>query len=60
VFHSANINQQGYLETAKLVEAGKLTGVVDTEYPMEDAVQAYDILAKGRARGKLVVKVQDI
>ncbi len=39
MFHSANINQEGFLATARLVEAGHLTGVVDSEYPMEDAVK---------------------
>lgn len=82
-FHSANLVPESIIKTAALVEAGKLTGTVDTEYAMEDAIkvrqhffflpkhlltyilmtdwnQAYENVARGRARGKFVINVQDI
>jgi hypothetical protein len=83
VFHSANIVPESIIKTAALVEAGKLTGTVDTEYAMEELIkvrphfffipkhllghilitdwnQAHETVARGRARGKFVINVQDI
>ncbi|KAH8682283.1 hypothetical protein BX600DRAFT_544680 [Xylariales sp. PMI_506] len=46
-------------EVAAWIEQGKLrTVLVDSEYAMEDVVEAYEKLATKRARGKIVVKVQ--
>jgi hypothetical protein len=44
VFYSANIDQESLQKVADLVEAGKLKGLVDSEWAMEDAVKVRRIL----------------
>ncbi|SPQ23079.1 29eadc97-5eac-4f09-9910-fe91f61479a3 [Thermothielavioides terrestris] len=45
-------------EVAGWVEQGVIKqAVIDSEYPMEQAVEAFQKLATGRARGKIVIKV---
>ncbi|KAK3685127.1 hypothetical protein B0T22DRAFT_516972 [Podospora appendiculata] len=36
---------------------GKLRVAVDSEWPFEQVLEAYDVLVSGRARGKVIVKV---
>lgn len=40
-----------------LLESGRLRPVIDKVFPFEQAVEALDYLAQGRARGKVVVKL---
>ncbi|KAL2161817.1 hypothetical protein VTH06DRAFT_7601 [Thermothelomyces fergusii] len=43
-------------EVAMLVEQGVIKrAVIDSEFPMEQAVEAFEKLATGRARGKIIV-----
>ena len=44
-------------ELAKLYESGSIKPVIDKTYNFDDSIKALDYLAKGRARGKVVVKV---
>jgi NADPH:quinone reductase-like Zn-dependent oxidoreductase len=44
-------------ELAKLYESGSIKPVIDKTYNFDDRIKALDYLAKGRARGKVVVKV---
>lgn len=44
-------------KTAALMGSGKLTPVIDTVYPFEEAVKAVEHLASKRAKGKIIVKV---
>jgi len=53
----AKENHQDLLVLKELIEAGKVTPVVDRAYPLADAPQAIDHLVQGRARGKLVITV---
>lgn len=39
IFHSANIVPDSIIKTAAVAESGKLTGTVDTEFAMEDAIK---------------------
>lgn len=39
------------------MKAGKVKAVVDTKFPFEQAVQAFEKLKTGRARGKIVIDV---
>lgn len=44
-------------EIARIVEQGAIRPVIDRVFPFEQCVQAYDYLAAGRARGKVVLDV---
>ena len=41
----------------ELIEAGKLTPVIDRTYPLREAPEAIRYLAEGHARGKVVIRV---
>ncbi|KAJ9608034.1 zinc ion binding [Cladophialophora chaetospira] len=60
MFHSGEVIPESMQELPRLVEKGQLRGVIDGEWPMEDAIKAYQRVATGRARGKVVVRVQDV
>src|ERR671913_372797 len=49
--------QQDLLTLKDLIEAGKLTPVIDGTYPLSEAAQAIGYLAQGHARGKVVLTV---
>jgi NADPH:quinone reductase-like Zn-dependent oxidoreductase len=47
-------------ELARWIEDGLVKEIlIDSEYKLEDVVQAYEKLMTRRARGKIVIKVQD-
>jgi NADPH:quinone reductase-like Zn-dependent oxidoreductase len=41
----------------ELIEAGKLTPVIDRTYPLSEAPEAIRHLEQGHARGKIVLRV---
>ena len=41
----------------KLIEAGKVTPVIDRTYPLSEVPEAIRYLEEGRARGKVVITV---
>jgi NADPH:quinone reductase-like Zn-dependent oxidoreductase len=41
----------------ELIEAGKLTPVIDTTYPLSEVPEAIRYLEGGHARGKVVISV---
>jgi len=45
-------------ELTKLIDAGKLKPVVDRVFPFSQAKAAFDYLEKGRAKGKVVLKMK--
>ncbi|KAK4119816.1 NAD(P)-binding protein [Parathielavia appendiculata] len=46
-------------EVAAWVEKGVIKGaLIDSEFPMEQAIEAFEKLATGRAKGKIVVNVE--
>lgn len=49
--------QQDLITLKELIEAGKLTPVIDRSYPLEDAAQAIRHLEQGHASGKIVLTV---
>lgn len=44
-------------QIGELLETGRIRPVIDKVFPFEQAVEALDYLAQGRARGKVVVKI---
>lgn len=49
---------QQLAEIGALLQAGQLRPVIDKVYPFEQAKEALDYLALGRAKGKVVVKIR--
>ena len=54
---SARVNQKDLLVLKNLIEAGKVTPVIDRTYPLSEASEAIRYMHEGRARGKVVVVV---
>jgi len=50
-------NHEDMAVLAELIEAGKITPVIDRTYPLIEAPEAIRYLEQGRARGKIVVTV---
>jgi NADPH:quinone reductase-like Zn-dependent oxidoreductase len=50
-----NVNDLQFL--SGLLQAGKVTPVIDRFYPLSDAPRAMRYLEEGRARGKIIIKV---
>jgi len=50
-------NHEDMLVLKKLIEAGKVTPVIDRTYPLSEAPQAIRYLEQGHARGKVVITV---
>jgi NADPH:quinone reductase-like Zn-dependent oxidoreductase len=51
------LNQENLLALTALVDAGKLTSVVDRTYPLADTAAGLRHVEQGHARGKIVVTV---
>ena len=49
--------RQDLLTLKELIEAGKVTPVIDRTYPLGEAAEAVRYLAQGHARGKVVITV---
>ena len=45
------------LDLKELIEAGKVTPVIDRTYPLSEVPEAIRYLEKGHARGKIVITV---
>jgi NADPH:quinone reductase-like Zn-dependent oxidoreductase len=52
-----NERQEDLLVLKELIEAGKVTPIVDRCYPLSEAAQAIRYLQQGHPRGKVVIKV---
>lgn len=55
----ANPNGDDLAEIAKLVDAGKVRSHVETVLPLRDAAEAHRMIATGRTRGKIVLRVTE-
>ena len=51
--------QQDLLTLKDLIEAGKLTPVIDRTFPLSEAPQAIGYLEQGHARGKVVLTISE-
>lgn len=57
--HTASPNQADLIFVKELIEAGKVTPVVDRCYPLDEAPEAMRYLEAGHARGKVVITVTE-
>ena len=53
----ARENHEDMIVLKELIEAGKITPVIDRTYPLSDVPEAIRYMREGRARGKLVITV---
>jgi NADPH:quinone reductase-like Zn-dependent oxidoreductase len=54
---NSKVRQEDLLTLNELIEAGKVTPVIDRTYPLIEAPDAIRYLEKGHARGKIVITV---
>jgi NADPH:quinone reductase-like Zn-dependent oxidoreductase len=54
---NARVNQERLRTLGALIDAGKLTPVIDRTYPLAEAPDAVRSLAEGHPRGKIVITV---
>ena len=57
-FFVASLEQQDMKFLGELMQAGKVTVVLDRRYPLGEAAKAMEYLETGRARGKVVVSLE--
>jgi NADPH:quinone reductase-like Zn-dependent oxidoreductase len=50
-------NHEDMIVLKELIEAGKVTPIVDRTYPLSDVPEAIRYLREGQARGKVVITV---
>lgn len=53
----AQLRRDDLVVLKELIEAGKVTPVLDRTYPLNEAAEAIRYLESGHARGKVVVTV---
>ena len=56
-FFVAKITKEDLAVLCELLEAGKVTPVIDRKYQLSDAPEALRYLGEGHARGKVVITV---
>ena len=54
---TVNPNKEDLRFLRQLIEAGKLTPVIDRTYPLSETAEAIRYLENGHARGKVVITV---
>jgi NADPH:quinone reductase-like Zn-dependent oxidoreductase len=57
VFYIAKLTKEDLLVVHELLESGKVTPVVDREYPLSEVADAFRYLGEGHAKGKVVVTI---
>jgi NADPH:quinone reductase-like Zn-dependent oxidoreductase len=55
----ARPNQDDLITLKELVEAGRVTPVIDRTYPLSETAEAFRYLDQGHARGKVVIVVKN-
>jgi NADPH:quinone reductase-like Zn-dependent oxidoreductase len=56
--HLASPNNKDLVILQELIEAGKVTPVIDRTYPLNEAPEAIGYVGEGHARGKVVIRVE--
>jgi NADPH:quinone reductase-like Zn-dependent oxidoreductase len=59
-FLSGRATREDHAEVKRLVEEGKLVVPLDSVWEMGEALKAYGVIGSQRAKGKVVVHVQDV
>ncbi len=54
-FFVAKSNQEDLVTLKELIEAGKITPVIDRRYPLTETAQAMRYFEEGHTRGKIVI-----
>lgn len=54
---SAKVSQKDLVLLKEMIEAGKITPVIDRRYPLSETAEALRYLGKGHAKGKIVITV---
>lgn len=54
---NGKVNQQDLRTLGELIEAGKLTPVIDRTYPLVETPEALRYLERGHPRGKVVITI---
>jgi len=54
----AELNQADLTVLSDLMQAGKVTPVIDRNYPLSEIAEAMGYLEEGHARGKVVIDVE--
>jgi NADPH:quinone reductase-like Zn-dependent oxidoreductase len=54
----ASSNNKDLIVLKELIEAGKVTPVIDRTYPLSDTPEAFRYLEEVHARGKVVITVE--
>jgi len=57
VFFVAKFNRDDMQALRELLEAGRVTPVIDRRYPLSEVADAFRYLGEGHARGKVVITV---
>jgi len=55
---SAQPNQKDLVVMKELLEAGKVTPVIDRRYPLSEVPEAFRYLEEGHGKGKVVITVE--
>jgi len=55
----ASVKSKDLVDLTELIEAGKLTPVIDGTYPLSETPEAMRYVAQGHARGKVVITVSE-
>lgn len=58
VFFVANLNKEDLVVMQELLEAGKVTPVIDRRYKLSELPEAMRYLGTGHARGKVIITVE--
>ena len=54
----AHLSKDDLMVVRELLEAGKVTPVIDRSYPLSDVPEAIRYLEEGHARGKVVITME--
>jgi NADPH:quinone reductase-like Zn-dependent oxidoreductase len=58
-FFVANVNQKDLEFVRGLIEAGKVTPIIDRQYPLSKTAEALRFMGEGHVRGKIVITMDE-